>query len=148
MFHSGPVKDEFSQMLPYWKSLGSKNKSICFETLVEEIHETDSTEFIKVQTLASSDRNLTSLSTSPKGKQMDSSHLLVYLLNSFSSLTATMLNHIVTIHAIRKTPSLSKNLKTLRLSLAVSDLGVGLPARPMHVVHLVSMDWNEINQTS
>ena len=58
-----------------------------------------------------------------------------------------MLN-IVTIHAIRKTPSLSKNLKTLLLSLAVSDLGVGLLAQPMYVVHLVSMDWNENNETS
>ena len=58
-----------------------------------------------------------------------------------------MLN-IVTIHAIRKTPSLSKNLKTLLLSLAVSDLGVGLLAQPMYVVHLVSMDWDENNETS
>ena len=58
-----------------------------------------------------------------------------------------MLN-IVTIHAIRKTPSLSKNLKTLLLSLAVSDLGVGLLAQPMYVVHLVSMDWNENTETS
>ena len=70
MFHSGPVKEEFSQtayqMLPYWKSWGSKNKSICFETLVEEVHETNSTEFIKDQTLASSDGNLTGSKTNPK----------------------------------------------------------------------------------
>ena len=78
---------------------------------------------------------------------MDSSYLLVCLLNAFLSYTATMLN-IVTIHAIRKTPSLSKNLKTLLLSLAVSDLGVGLLAQPMYVVHLVSMDWNENNETN
>ena len=58
-----------------------------------------------------------------------------------------MLN-IVTIQAIRKTPSLSKNLKTLLLSLAVSDLGVGLLAQPLYVVHLVSTDWNENNETS
>ena len=58
-----------------------------------------------------------------------------------------MLN-IVKIHSIRKTPSLSNNLKTLLLSLAVSDLGVGLLAQPMYVVHLVSMDWNENNETS
>ena len=43
-----------------------------------------------------------------------------------------MLN-IVTIHAIRKTPSLSKNLKTLLLSLAVCDLGVGLVVQPLYV---------------
>ena len=55
MFHSGPVKEEFSQStyqsLPYWKSWGSKNKSIRYEALVEEVHETSSTEFIKDQTL-------------------------------------------------------------------------------------------------
>ena len=78
---------------------------------------------------------------------MDSSYLPLCLLNAFLSYTATMLN-IVTIHAIRKTPSLSNNLKTLLLSLAVSDLGVGLLAQPMYVVHLVSTDWNENNETS
>ena len=41
-----------------------------------------------------------------------------------------MLN-IVIIHAIRKTPTLSKNLKTLLLSLAVSYLGVGSLTQPM-----------------
>ncbi len=44
--------------------------------------------------------------------------------NSFLSYTAIVLN-IVAIHAIRKTSSLPKPLKTLLLSLAVSDLGVG-----------------------
>ena len=39
-----------------------------------------------------------------------------------------MLN-IVKIHSIRKTPTLSKNLKTLLL--ADSDLGVGLLTQPM-----------------
>ena len=78
---------------------------------------------------------------------MDSSYLLVCLLNAFLSYTATMLN-IVTIHAIRKTPSLSKNLKTLLLSLAVSDLGVGLLAQPMTVVDLISTNLNENNETS
>ena len=58
-----------------------------------------------------------------------------------------MLN-IVTIHAIRKTPSLSKNLKTLLLSLAVSDLGVGLLAQPMTVVDLISTNLKENNETS
>ena len=70
MFHSGPVKEKFSQstyqMLPYWKSRGSKNKSIRYQALVEEVHETDSTEFIKYQTLASSDRNLTGFNTNSK----------------------------------------------------------------------------------
>ena len=67
---------------------------------------------------------------------MDSSYLVACLLNAFLSYTATMLN-IVTIHAIRKTPSLSKNLKTLLLSLAVSDLGVGLVVQPSYVARLI-----------
>ena len=67
---------------------------------------------------------------------MDSSYLVVCLLNAFLSYTATMLN-IVTIHAIRKTPSLSKNLKTLLFSLAVSDLGVGLVGQPLNVANLI-----------
>ena len=67
---------------------------------------------------------------------MDSSYLVGCLLNASLSCTATMLN-IVTIHAIRKTPFLSKNLKTLLLSLAVSDLGVGLVAQPLYVARLI-----------
>ena len=54
------------------------------------------------------------------------------VFNVFLSYTAIMLN-IVTIRAIRKTLSLSKPLKTLLLSLAVSDLGVGLTAQPLFV---------------
>ena len=68
---------------------------------------------------------------------MDSSYLVGCLLNAVLSYTATMLN-IVTIHAIRKTPSLSKNLKTLLLSLAVSDLGVGLVVQPLFVAHRIT----------
>jgi len=47
-----------------------------------------------------------------------------------------MLN-IVTIHAIRKTSSLPKTLKTLLLSLAVSDVGVGLLGQPFYISLLV-----------
>ena len=46
-----------------------------------------------------------------------------------------MLN-ILTIHAIRKTSSLPKPLRTLLLSLAVSDLGVGLLAQPLYIVKM------------
>ena len=38
---------------------------------------------------------------------------------------------IVKIRSIRKTPTLSKNLKTLLLSMAVSDLDVGLLTQTM-----------------
>ena len=58
------------------------------------------------------------------------------VLNSFLSYTAIMLN-IVTIHAIRKTLSLPKTLKTLLLSLAVSDVGVGLLVQPFYISFLV-----------
>ena len=43
-----------------------------------------------------------------------------------------MLNSI-TIYAMRKTSSLPKNIKTLLLSLAVSDLGVGLIVQPLYI---------------
>ena len=47
-----------------------------------------------------------------------------------------MLN-ILTIQALRKTPSLPKTLKTLLLSLAVSDLVVGLLVQLLYVAILV-----------
>jgi len=40
---------------------------------------------------------------------------------------------IETIHAIRKTSSLPKTLKTLLLSLAVSDVSVGLLGQPLYI---------------
>ena len=55
-----------------------------------------------------------------------------------------MLN-IVAIYAIKKTSSLSKNLKTLLLNLAVSDLGVGLLAQPMNVVYIMDFQQNNAN---
>ena len=76
---------------------------------------------------------------------MDWSYLTLCLLNGYLSYTATMLN-IVAIYAIRKTSSLPKNLKTLLLSLAVSDLGVGLLAQPMHVAYI--MDSKQNNATN
>ena len=57
-------------------------------------------------------------------------------VNAFLSFTAIRLN-VITIQALRKTVSLSKTLKTLLLSLAVSDLGVGLLAQPLYLATLV-----------
>ena len=57
------------------------------------------------------------------------------VFNSFLCYTAIMLN-IVTIHAIRKTSSLPKTLKTLLLSLAVSDVGVGVLSQPLYTLLL------------
>ena len=77
---------------------------------------------------------------------MDWSYLTLCILNAHFSYTATILN-IVTIYAIMKTPSLSKNFKTLLLSLAVSDLGVGLLAQPLFVAYL-AMDSTQTNETN
>ena len=46
--------------------------------------------------------------------------------------------NIVSIYAIRKTALLPKPLRTLLLSLAASDVGVGLLAQPLHISILVS----------
>ena len=59
------------------------------------------------------------------------------VFNSFLSYTTVILN-IVTIHAIRKTALLPKPLRTLLLSLAASDVGVGLLVQPLYISTLVS----------
>ena len=59
------------------------------------------------------------------------------VFNSFLSYTNIFLN-IITIHAIRKTALLPKPLRTLLLSLAVSDVGVGLLVQPLYISTLVS----------
>ena len=59
------------------------------------------------------------------------------IFNGFLCYTAIMLN-IVTIQAIRKTPSLSMTLKTLLSSLAISDVGVGLLVHPFYISLVVN----------
>ena len=68
-------------------------------------------------------------------EELRSTFIINCVFNSILSYTAIMLN-IVTIHALRKTPSLPKTLKTLLLSLAVSDVGVGLMAQPFYTAVL------------
>ena len=59
------------------------------------------------------------------------------VLNAFLSYTATALNS-VTLLALRKSSTtLPKPLRTLLLSLAVSDLGVGLLVQPLYILSLV-----------
>ena len=65
-----------------------------------------------------------------------SSSVVNCVLNAFLSYNTIMLN-IVTIHVLRKTPSLPKTLKTLLFSLTISDLLVGLLVEPLHIVLLV-----------
>ena len=66
-----------------------------------------------------------------------SSSIFTCEVNAFSAYTATMLN-ILTIHAMRKISRLPKPLKTLLLSLAVSDLGVGLLVQPLYIARIVN----------
>ena len=80
-------------------------------------------------------------------------HLTVVVFNAFLCFTSILLNTI-TIQALRKTSSLPKTLKTLLLSLAVSDLGVGLLVQPLYVAILVmkidqntnSTDYNSVDK--
>ena len=53
-----------------------------------------------------------------------------------------MLNSL-TIYAVRKTTSLPKTLRTLLLSLAVSDIGVGFIVQPFYTSFLVK--WLQLN---
>ena len=59
------------------------------------------------------------------------------VFNIFLSYTAFMLN-IVTIYAIYKTSTMPKTLKTLLLSLACSDVAVGLFSQPLYTFSLIN----------
>ena len=71
-----------------------------------------------------------------EAKDVHSSYIANIVFNVSLCYTAIMVNS-VTIHAIKKTSSLPKPLKTLLLSLAVSDLGVGLTVQPLNIALLV-----------
>ncbi|XP_068742537.1 melanocyte-stimulating hormone receptor-like [Montipora capricornis] len=57
------------------------------------------------------------------------------VLNAVLCFTSLTLNG-ATIYALRKTPSVPKPLKVLLLSLAVSDLGVGILVHPLFITRL------------
>ena len=59
------------------------------------------------------------------------------VFNIFLSYTAFMLN-IVTIYAIHKTSTMPNTLKTLLLSLACSDVAVGLFIQPFYTFFLIN----------
>ncbi|CAH3037228.1 unnamed protein product [Porites lobata] len=65
--------------------------------------------------------------------------LIVVILNIFSSYTAVTLN-IITIYVLRKISSLPKPVRILLLSLAVSDLAVGLIVQPLAIATLVTQN--------
>ena len=64
------------------------------------------------------------------------------VFNIFFTYTAFMLN-IVTIYAIHKTSTMPKTLKTLLLSLACSDVAVGLFSQPLYTFFLIN--WLRLN---
>ena len=72
-----------------------------------------------------------------------SSFIAVAVLNGLLCFAAIFLNS-VTIKALRKTLPLPKQLKTLLLSLAVSDLGVGLLVHPLYIA-LIIMNLKQIS---
>ncbi|CAH3164166.1 unnamed protein product, partial [Porites evermanni] len=69
-------------------------------------------------------------------KDITSSYITTCVLNAFLSYIAVTLN-CLTIYALTKVSSLPRPLKTLLLSLAVSDLGVGLMVQPSYIATLV-----------
>ena len=66
---------------------------------------------------------------------MQASIIANCVFNAFTGFTAIVLN-IVTILALRKPLTIPRALKTLLMSLAVSDLGVGLLVQPLNVALL------------
>ena len=80
-----------------------------------------------------------------ENEDITSSYITTCVLNAFLSYTAVMLN-CLTIYALTKLSSLPRPLKTLLLSLAVSDLGVGLMVQPSYIASLVmEMEHNTEN---
>ena len=69
-------------------------------------------------------------------KDLRSTFIVNCIFNNFMTYTSIMLN-IVTIYAIHKTSAMAKTLKTLLLSLAFSDLAVGLFSQPLYTFFLI-----------
>ena len=74
--------------------------------------------------------------TYPELKDLRSTFITNCIFNNFLTHTSIMLN-FVTIYAIHKTSAIAKTLKTLLLSLAFSDVAVGLFNQPIYTFFLV-----------
>ena len=72
-------------------------------------------------------------------EEISPARLIAVILNIFSSYTAVTLN-IITIYVLRKISSLPKPVRILLLSLAVSDLAVGLIVQPLAIATLVTQN--------
>ena len=80
-------------------------------------------------------------------QEFSSTYMVNIIFNAFLCYTAIMLNSI-TIYAIRKTSSLPKPLKTLLMSLALSDFSVGLLVHPLYITLLaMNLEYPENNTT-
>ena len=83
-----------------------------------------------------------------EAEEFSSTYIVNIIFNAFLCFTAIMLNS-VTIHAIRKTSSLPKPLRTLLVSLAVSDLSVGLLVHPLNIaLYAMDLERNTENNTT
>ena len=78
-------------------------------------------------------------------KELRTTFIVNCVFNNFLSYTAIILN-IVTMYAIRRTSSLPKTLKPLLLSLAFSDVGVGLFVQSLYTFFLVK--WLKLDHPS
>jgi len=74
--------------------------------------------------------------SSTEYENLRSWYIVNCVFNAFLTITAIIFNS-VTIQALRKTSSLPKPLRALLLSLAISDLGVGLLGEPFYFGLLV-----------
>ena len=70
-------------------------------------------------------------------KDLRSTFITNCIFNNFITHTSIMLN-IVTIYAIHKTSAIAKTLKTLLLSLAISDVAVALFSQPLYTFSLIN----------
>ena len=70
-------------------------------------------------------------------KDLRSTFIANCIFNNFLTHTSIMLN-VVTIYAIYKTSAIAKTLKTLLLSLACSDVAVGLFSQPLYTFFLIN----------
>ena len=77
-------------------------------------------------------------------KDLRSTFIANCIFNNFLTHTSIMLN-IVTIYAIYKTSAIAKTLKTLLLSLACSDVAVGLFSQPLYTFFLIN--WLRLDNT-
>ena len=80
-----------------------------------------------------------------EAREFTPSLVLNCVVNSFLSYATVMLN-IVLIFALRRTSSLPKTLKALILSVALSDIGIGLVVQPLYIARLLMDMKNTDNQ--